>query len=425
MEGYRELSADVSGEYEALKDNVHRFAREVLRPAAIALDRMANPQDVIARSSPLHEVLRSAYRLGYHAAGIPAQFGGLGLGGLGTHILLEEMGWGSADLALSIGVASFPFSSIAASGNTELIERFVGPFVADRKAEYIGCWAITEPSHGSDTLFVRSDEFHSPRISGQAVAMLDGDDYVLNGQKAAWVSNGTIATHALVYLTIEPAKGMAGGGIAFVPLNLPGVSKGKPLNKLGQRALNQGEIFFDEVRIPRSHMLIGPEAYEGALAHTLTFANASMGAVFTGVARAAFECALAYARQRVQGGKPISEHQLIQKHLFEMFTKVEACRALSRATMIYNESAANPSLENSIAAKTFCTQAAFEVANEAVQIFGGNGLSKEYEIEKLFRDARASLIEDGTNDVLSLAGARHILNRARYGRPAFQAAQGV
>jgi alkylation response protein AidB-like acyl-CoA dehydrogenase len=111
----------------------------------------------------------------------------------------------------------------------------------------------------------------------------------------------------------------------------------------------------------------------------------------------------------VQGGKPICEHQLVQKHLFDMFTRVEACRALSRATMIYNWTATAPLLENAIAAKNFCTQVAFDVANEALQLFGGTGISGEYLIEKLFRDARVALIEQGVNEVLSLAGARRIL----------------
>jgi len=146
----------------------------------------------------------------------------------------------------------------------------------------------------------------------------------------------------------------------------------------------------------------------------LTFANTAMSVAFTGLARAAYEEALDYSRDRVQGGKAICEHQLVQKHLFEMFTKVEACRALC-AAMIYNQTSATPSLEHAIAAKTFCTQASFEVTSDALQIFGGNGLSKEYPMEKFFRDARASLIEDGTNDVLSLAGARQIIAKSANG----------
>jgi alkylation response protein AidB-like acyl-CoA dehydrogenase len=416
METYRELSLEVPAEYEALRVAAHRFAKEVMRPAAAELDRMADPNDVIAPNSPLRLVLKQAYRLGYHVAGIPVAMGGLGLDPLGTHILNEELAWGSVDLALSIGCAGFPAMVAAQSGNVHLYESFVKPYVEDREASFIGCWAITEPNHGSDHVMVGTPEFHNPKVKGDVVARTDGDSYVINGQKSSWVSNGTIATHTALYLRIDSpgAKGMSGGGVAVLPLNLPGVSKGKPLNKLGQRALNQGEIFFDNVRIPRDHMVINSDSYEQQATATLTSANGGMSTAFTGLARAAYEAALEYSLGRIQGGKAICEHQLVQKHLFEMFTKVEACRALSRAVTVYNSKSGTPMLQHAIAAKTFCTQASFEVASDALQIFGGNGLSKEYPIEKLFRDARASLIEDGTNDVLSLAGARHILAQANH-----------
>lgn len=411
IETYRELSLSVPAEYEALRAAAHKFAKEVMRPAAVELDRMADPRDTLASNSPLRNVLTKAYGLGYHVAGLPVELGGLGLDPLGSHILHEELAWGAVDLSLAIGVSSFPSTVAAVSGNPDLYERFVKPFVENRDASFIGCWAITEPNHGSDQLMVGTPEYHNPAVTGQVVARPDGDSYVINGQKSSWVSNGTVATHAALFLTVDPArtKGMAGGGVAIVPLNLPGVSKGKPLNKLGQRGLNQGEIFFDSVRIPRHYMVIDSEDYEAYTTQTLTGANGGMSIAFTGLARAAYEMALEYSTQRIQSGRPICEHQLIQKHLFEMFTKVEASRALSRAVTVYNSSSPERSLQHAIAAKTFCTQAAFEVCSDALQIFGGNGLSKEYPIEKLFRDARASLIEDGTNDVLSLTGARRIL----------------
>ena len=196
-----------------------------------------------------------------------------------------------------------------------------------------------------------------------------------------------------------------------MPLDSPGVTRGAPFNKLGQRDLNQGEIFFDNVRVPRRYVLLGPAAYELTLTRTLTAATTAIAAIFTGVSRAAFEEGLTYTRQRVQGGKPISQHQLVQRRLFDMFSKVEAARALSRATMIYNHTSPTPSLENAIAAKVFCTQAAFEVANDAVELCGATGLSKQSLVERLFRDTRMALIEDGTNDVLSLIGAHQILTR--------------
>jgi len=153
---------------------------------------------------------------------------------------------------------------------------------------------------------------------------------------------------------------------------------------------------------------VDQESYEAMLDITLSTANAAMGAIFTGTARAAYEEALAYSKERVQGGKLLFEHQIIKHKLFNMFMKVEAARALSRAAIVYNYNNTPPSIEYSIASKVFCTNTAFEVANDAVQIFGGYGMSKEYAIEKIFRDARAALIEDGANDSLMITGAHRL-----------------
>jgi len=411
MAPYTDLCPTLTPQQQAFKEGVHQVARDVLRPAAMALDRLPDPQQVIARDSLLWTTMKAAYAQGFHTALVPRACGGLGLQGLDLHLALEEMGWGSADFAAGIAVAGFPFSSVAATGDAALIEELVRPFVQDREARFVGCWALTEPNHGSDRFQVGTPEFYDARITGQVMARRDGDTYVINGQKASWISNGTIATHAVTYLTVEPGKGLAGGGVAFIPLDLPGVTKEGPLDKLGQRALNQGGMTFDDVRIPARYMLVGPDLYEPVLLRTLVLTNAAMGAVFTGVARAAYEEALAYTRNRIQGGKPLCEHQLVQKHLFDMFTKVETCRALSRAAMIYNDAVETPAVEYAIAAKTYCTQACWEVTDRALQLFGGKGLSRGYVVEKLFRDARASLIEDGANDVLMLVGAQQLVKK--------------
>jgi alkylation response protein AidB-like acyl-CoA dehydrogenase len=411
MTSYTDLCVTLTPQQQAMKDSIHQFARDVLRPAALALDRLHDPQEVVAPGSLLWTTLKAAYAQGFHTALVPRACGGLGLQGLDLHIALEELGWGSADFAAGIAVAGFPFSSVAATGNAALIDELVRPFVNDREARFVGCWALTEPNHGSDRFQVGTPEFYDRKITGQVIARRDGDSYVINGQKAAWISNGTIATHAVTYLTLNPGKGLSGGGVAFIPLNLPGVTKDAPLDKLGQRALNQGGMTFDNVRIPSRYMIVEEGIYEAVLQRTLVLTNGAIAAVFTGVARAAYEEALAYTRARIQGGKPLCEHQLVQKHLFDMFTKVEACRALSRAAMIYNDAAAAPAVEYAIAAKTYCTQACWEVADMALQLFGGKGLSRGYVIEKLFRDARASLIEDGANDVLMLVGTQQLIKK--------------
>lgn len=407
MIGYTELNIELTNAQTVMKEETHRFAREVLRPASLELDKVDDPEAVF--KSPLFwETMKQGYDLGYHTIFLPDSYGGLATDPIETHIVLEELAWGSVDFAIGLGISSFPAFFAAMVPSDRLIDDIIKPFCQCNDASIIGCWGITEPDHGTDTLSPFTETFKDPAIKGQTRARLEGDEWVIDGQKAAWVSNGTIATHCLLYPTVDPSMGMAGGGICIVPLDLPGVKKGRPLDKLGQRALNQGEIYFDGVRVPKEYMLVDPESYESMLDVTLSTANAAMGALFVGVARAAYEEALSYAKQRVQGGKPLFEHQMIKHKLFSMFTKIEAARALSRTAMIYNYNNTPPMIQYSIASKVFCTNTAFEVASDAVQIHGGNGVSREYPLEKFFRDARASMIEDGANDSLMITAAHHL-----------------
>jgi alkylation response protein AidB-like acyl-CoA dehydrogenase len=404
-----QLDAELTPDQTILKEQVHRFAAEVLRPASMELDSLS-PEEVIAPESRLWDVFRQAYKAGYHLRSFPKQLGGADMDPMDAWVVGEEFGWGNAGLSISLGVTAMPFRFAAMTGNPDLMREIVMPFVEDTEGKYIGCWGGTEPQHGSDAILY-SGEHSRPDIHFDCMARRDGDEWVINGQKSAWVSNGTIATHTLGFFCGEPSMGMDGTCVAIVPLDLPGVSRGKPLNKLGQRALNQGEIFFDDVRIPRHYMLVEPGVIGGATDNLLAQANAGMSATFCGVARAAFEEAFGYAQQRVQGGVLITEHQLVQLRLFGMFTKLQAARSLSR---LANSRLASgqPTLHNSIAAKVFCTQTAFELASDAVQIFGGMGLTKGIAVEMLLRDARASLIEDGTNEVLALAGFRFLLGES-------------
>lgn len=407
---YLDLNMELTDEQIALKEAVHTFALEVMRPASVKLDALADPEQVIARGSALWDVFKKAYELGYHTILVPESHGGLGLSPLEVALVFEEMGWGSIGLTIGIGVACFPAFFGSMFDDERILSTFVTPFTQDKEATVIGCWGITEPDHGSDGLMAGTKQFRDPSIAFRVRATKDGDTYILNGQKAAWISNGTIATQSTTFLSIDPSMGMAGGGICLVPLELPGVSKGKALNKMGQRDLNQGEIFFDNVRVPAEFMISDPESYESMTDLTLSTANAAMGAIHVGAARAAFEEALRYAKERIQGGKPIAEHQVIRGKLFEMFMNIEAARSLARAAMTYNYSNTPPEIHYSIASKVFCTETAFRCATEGIQILGGNGLSKEYFMEKLFRDTRASLIEDGANEILGQTAAEKIVN---------------
>jgi len=409
---FLDLNVNLTDEQRALREEVHRFAAEVMRPAADKLDKMGDPADAIAKGSVLWDVIRQTRELGYHTRNLPEQVGGLALTPVEGNIIAEELGWGSPGLSVCLGAGAMPFAFAAMFGTPELIEEFVIPFRDDKKGEYIGCWAITEPEHGGgDQLYIGSKREGIPLIRHNTRARLDGDHWVINGQKSAWVSNGTIATHAMLHASIDGTEDQRDAAIFFVPLNLRGVSKGKPLDKIGQRDLNQGEIYFDDVRVPRNYMLVGPDMLEPVTDIILSGANGGMSTTFAGVARAAFEEAFEYTKVRVAGAKIISQHQLIQKKLFDMFTKVESARALARAVNGYNAQTMPPEPHYAMAAKVHNTQIAFEVASDAVQILCGNGLSKEYPVERIFRDARAALIEDGDNDTLSLGGARLLFER--------------
>jgi alkylation response protein AidB-like acyl-CoA dehydrogenase/nitroreductase/NAD-dependent dihydropyrimidine dehydrogenase PreA subunit len=423
--GLRELNINLTKDHVLLWETTKKFLGEVWRPAAIELDKLADPADVIAEKSVLWDVLRKTYEMGYHCQSFPQDVGGQELDALSFALVSELMGWAAPDLAVSLGVCTTPFFYSMLSPAPEMQE-LTRNFVHDKEAKFTGCWAITEPDHGSDWILFDGEDSANPAVAPQVRAILDGDEYVIKGQKSAWVSNGSFATHAALWLSLDPSKGMDGGGIAVVPLNLPGISRGKPLDKLGQRALNQGEIFFDNVRIPK-YMVIADEPVMFKLLSNaqLGIANGWMGLCFSGCAYAALEEALEYALTRVQGGKVIYNHQNVKLKIFDMFVSVEASRSLSRRVAIYNTSLYRQmqplAVHYSIAAKTLGTETAVRVADQAVQIFGGYGLSKEYLIEKIYRDARASTIEDGINDVLAIDGA----DRLAKGRTTWMVQEGT
>jgi alkylation response protein AidB-like acyl-CoA dehydrogenase len=401
---YFDLNLDLTWEDKEIKASAHKFAKEVMRPIARDVDRMS-AQDAVSKNSPLWEFMRQAYALGYHKALFPTELGGLGFTPLQGHILNEEIIWGSLGLSGVLLLASWQFFKVLQSGNQELIEEFVVPFCKTSEPNITACWAITEPDRGSDSINVNEPFFSTPGARGNVQARLDGNEWVINGQKSAWVSCAPIATHGMLNVQIDPSKGLAGGGVCILPLNLLGISRGKALEKVGQRDLPQGELFFHEVRIPMKYMFVGPGNYSTWTANNLAFGNAAMTLFAIGLARAAFDEAIAYTKERVQGGKVLIDHYFTKVRIARMFGKVEAIRATSRAVWNLAVKVYPPLPEYSYAAKAICTEMAREVVDEAVQLHGANGLTKEYPIEKFWRDSRALTIEDGENNTLcAMAG---------------------
>lgn len=375
----------------------HHFARDVMRPAGENLDKLS-AGDVIARDSILWDVFKKYRELGL---GIFEEDALLPLHEQARIrcIVGEELGWGDTGLAISLGVANFPTVIARMSGNPALIEKF--------PSGTLGCWAITEPDHGSDHINFDGTLNHPSGRSSRpnCLARKDGNQFIISGQKSAWVSNGTIAEAAALFCAVDMGDGRVGGGVFVVPLNDGGVTKGKPTDKIGQRALNQGEIFFNDLKVPADSLVIPPELYRAAADRVLCLANGGMGTTFVGCARAALELAVDYAKTRVQGDVPIFMHQSMKSRLFKMYQKVEAARALNHRVVRINMTRDIPLLELAIASKVTSTQAAFEVASDALQVFGGAGISRDCPIEKIFRDARISMIEDGCNEVLGMVAA--------------------
>lgn len=432
---YLELDTEYEGDdIEMLRDEIHRFAKEEVRPAAVEMDRMERSEylDIPERGSVYWDVMKQIKELGLHRAMYPEEVGGDGISGKEFHVVMEELGWGSPGLAIAFGVDLLPGLFGVMAFDDELEEEFINPYLEDTEAEYQGCWGVTEPSHGSELVMgasllregVSEQEKQSigePEITAEP----DDDGWRINGVKSSWVSAAPMATHCALHTDMDPAGGSPGYA-AVVPLDNDGVTRGPPIDKLGQRDCPQGELVFDDVWIPDSHMIMTPEMLHPEtgyvpITQVLCITSTAMAAVSTGLARAAFEEALAYAREREQGGKRIAEHQSVKAKLYKMFEKVETSRTYSRriAEHVHDSNVRefefNASHRHALAAQVYCKRTAFEVAHEAMQIHGANGITKDYLVEKLFRDARVKLIEDGTTEVLGLESAEGVIENYEVG----------
>jgi len=390
----------LSDDERAVQDATHKFAQDVMRPMGIAIDKLS-AEESIASGSPYWEFMRIAAASGIGFDADPGDVSPQQLARFQS-IVIEELGWGDMGLTVSLAAAAFANMMAKRVGSQELIDLTAGK---------LGCWIATQPDRGSDGTMLYPAERHPSATQGNKgnlTAKVSGGDIVINGQSSAWVSNGPVAEVAIMSIAADYGEGFFDddghprGVEVIVPLDLPGVSRGKPLEKLGQRSLPQGEVYFDNVKVPvRYAVSLGDDYWRGH-ASTWSTAGVGMGQMATGLARAAFEIALQYVHERRQGGALLAEHQMVQYRLGTMARNVETMRAVARRATEYTVLTPAKHPYYTGGSKVTCTDLAFEVADEALQLFGGYGLTREYPLEKLFRDARAARIEDGENHLLNM-----------------------
>jgi alkylation response protein AidB-like acyl-CoA dehydrogenase len=292
------------------------------------------------------------------------------------------------------------FLSVLAPGKTELIARFVRPYCEDTEAKHISAWGSSEPNIGSD-----GSNYYDPRVYHETKARKDGKEWVIDGAKSSFVSNGGIADFFLLFCCVDQSKGIPGSGVFLVPYG-EGVTRGRPLDKIGMRALNQADMAFDRVRIPEDYMIMPPGDNYPMMHNAIkTVGNIGVGYLAVGLLRAAYEEALSYAKERVQWGKPIVEHQAVAFRLFEAFQAIEAARGLlwKASWTLANKFLGDFRL--SAAARVFATNMAMKHTVEMVQVLGGYGISKEFNLEKYMRDAKLLQIMDATNEIITIKGA--------------------
>jgi len=377
------------------------FGRGVLAPAEVALDRMA-PEEAF-KSEVFWNALGQAFALGFTKMALPEEFGGLGLDPQTTGMVWEEIGrWAPGFGATLVSAAVVPQLIVfLARGNQELVDKYVRPFCADNTGRRITAWCSSEPEVGSD-----GKNYYDPRVRHRTTAVKKGDRWVLNGTKSDFISNGGIACVYVVFACVKPELGLRGSGTFVVPADAPGVSRGRTLDKVGLRVLNQTAVHFEDVEIPANYQIFEPgDLYPMLHNSIVTVGNLGVGYLAVGLMRAAYAAALAHAKVRVQWGRPIFEHQLIAGKLFDIHTAIETARhQLWKASWLSKKQFPGD-LKTSITARVYASEQAARQCAEMVQVFGGYGISKEYPVEKYARDATLLRIMDGTNETLMLKAA--------------------
>ncbi|MFF2544577.1 acyl-CoA dehydrogenase family protein [Kitasatospora sp. NPDC058063] len=398
------FSLDPGADQLAVRDWLHGFAADVMRPAAAEWDeREETPWPVIQEAAKL-----GIYSLDFYAQ----QY--FDPSGVGIPIAMEELFWGDAGIGLSIVGTTLAAVAVLANGTDEQIGTWTPQMFGTPEDVKVAAFCSSEPDAGSDVSALRT----------RAVYDEAADEWVLNGTKT-WATNGGIAAVHVVVATVDPALGAKGQASFVVPPGTPGLSQGQKFKKHGIRASHTAEVVLDGVRVPGSCLLGGKEKLDERLARaregvkrpggrgnaamaTFEASRPAVGAQAIGIARAAYEVALDYARTREQFGRPIIDNQGVAFQLADMRTRIDAARLLVwRASWTAANNQPFTAAEGSMS-KLYAGETAKYVTAQAMQILGGNGFTREYPVERMHRDSAIYSIFEGTSEIQRLVIARAI-----------------
>lgn len=377
--------AGLSAEQESLREIAYRFAADKIRPVAPQLEEKGE--------FPV-SIIKEGHGLGLINVTLPVEYGGSGLSIFDACLVIEEIAWGCSGFATSMVANDLALTPLRIGATEEQKARFIQPVATSGQ---LASFCLTEPGAGSDA-------------AGLQTTVEDGGDcWIINGSKQ-WITNAGYATQYTVFASIDRTKKHKGICCLVVPRSTPGVSVGHHENKMGQRCSDTCRVTFDNVRVPKDHMIGAPgEGFKIAM-QTLDASRPMTAAIAVGIGRAALEHALSYSKERKQFGAAISSFQGIQFMLADMATAVDSSRLLTWRSAWLLDQGKPASVESSMA-KRLAADTAMSVATDAVQVFGGYGYTKEYPVEKLMRDAKLLQIYEGTSQIQRVVIARELLKR--------------
>jgi isovaleryl-CoA dehydrogenase len=375
---------ELTAEQELIRDTVRRFAQEELGPEAARIDA----EDRFPR-----ELFRRLGQIGALGVLAPEAYGGSGGDYVAATLIMEELARVSGSMALSYGAhAVLAVGAIARDASPQQMQRVLPALCS---GEAIGAWALTEPGSGSDSLGMRT------------VATRDGDDYVLDGSKT-FITNGSEVGTVVVYAKTDPERGSHGISAFLVDGGTPGFSTSRKLEKMGMRGSPTAELRFDGVRVPAQNRLGKENEAVAMIMRGLDIERATLSGISIGLAQAALDHAVAYARERRQFGRPIGDFQMVQKLLADMYTELTAARGLTYAAARGCLGGGRCSALAS-AAKLFASEVATRAGLAGVQVLGGYGYTRDYPLERIARDAKLMEIGAGTSEIQRLIIARNLL----------------